>query len=307
MERIDHLMDKLRAIGDEIRRKTGKTEPLTLDQMPIELRNIRTVEGTGEHGRLTGLVDKSIQEVTADDLEGAESIGDHAFRKCDKLTWVDIPDGAKSIGEYAFYGCSGMDGVSIPESVMSIGQGAFGGCSALKDIYFGGNGAKWQTVSKGSANIPSGVTMHYAKPDNRTIDIANHPQKAWSGTAGCYVLELAGGDKKTVSLGFVDLSLYQSVKISYGGDASIESQWSYIGLLDSAEMDATHTSYEDRLHADNILVKEKMVDIKGRHPGAYCTTIDLSQATYSGEVFLTTFLFTSNTIQIYSVEFIVAP
>lgn len=303
MERIDHLMDKLRAIGDEIRRKTGKTEPLTLDQMPIELRNIRTVEGTGEHGRLTGLVDKSIREVTADDLEGAESIGDHAFRKCDKLTWVDIPDGAKSIGEYAFYGCSGMEGVSIPESVMSIGQGAFGGCSALKDIYFGGNGAKWQTVSKGSANIPSGVTMHYAKPDNKKVDIANHPEATYRSSMGCYWLQLMSHfSLGTVSLGTVDLSIYESVRVSYGGDARVYSEGYPIGLLNSATLD-----YNANISAANVLAHGKMEDIVGRYPDVSDATIDLKDVSYNGEVFLTVFGSTgAHQIQIYSVEFIVA-
>lgn len=303
MERIDHLMDKLRAIGDEIRRKTGKTEPLTLDQMPIELRNIRTVEGTGERGRLTGLVDKSIQEVTADDLEGAESIGDHAFRKCDKLTWVDIPDGAKSIGEYAFYGCSGMEGVSIPESVTRIGTSAFSGCTALKDIYFGGNGAKWQTVSKASASIPSGVTMHYAKFDNKVIDIANHPDAGYSNSAGCYYLKLQGSSSlATISLGTVDLSEYKSVQIYYGGAAVIECEGFPIGLLNSATLD-----YDAGTDAANVLAHGSMEDIEGRYPYTYGSIISLADVSYNGEVFLTVFGSTGHhEVQIYSVEFIVA-
>ena len=40
------LTNKLSAIGDAIREKTGKTELLTLDQMPVEIKAIET--GGGE-------------------------------------------------------------------------------------------------------------------------------------------------------------------------------------------------------------------------------------------------------------------
>lgn len=40
------LTDKLKAIANAIREKTGKTDPLTLDQMPDEISGI--VSGDGE-------------------------------------------------------------------------------------------------------------------------------------------------------------------------------------------------------------------------------------------------------------------
>lgn len=42
------LTDKLTAIGDAIREKTGKEDLLTLDQMPVEIRSIETGGGGGE-------------------------------------------------------------------------------------------------------------------------------------------------------------------------------------------------------------------------------------------------------------------
>jgi hypothetical protein len=38
------LTDKLTAIADAIRAKTGKTGALTLDNMPLEISNITTAE-----------------------------------------------------------------------------------------------------------------------------------------------------------------------------------------------------------------------------------------------------------------------
>lgn len=40
------LTDKLTAVADAIRAKTGKAEEMTLDQMPIEINNIQTKDGS---------------------------------------------------------------------------------------------------------------------------------------------------------------------------------------------------------------------------------------------------------------------
>ena len=53
------------------------------------------------------------------------SIGDCAFRNCNSLISVTIPESVTSIGEGAFSGCSGMTSITIPESVTSIGYRAF--------------------------------------------------------------------------------------------------------------------------------------------------------------------------------------
>ncbi len=59
------------------------------------------------------------------------SIGESAFRGCNGLTSVTIPDGVTSIGESAFEDCSGLQIVSIPSSVTSIEDEAFDGCGGI--------------------------------------------------------------------------------------------------------------------------------------------------------------------------------
>lgn len=120
------------------------------------------------------IVDGSITELTAGDLEGATklrdsifsqyssltkvaipssviSIGNEAFYNCRSLTNITIGNGVTSIGESAFYGCSSLTSVTIPNSVTSISSGAFNSCTSLKSITIPSN-----VTSIGSAALRIG-------------------------------------------------------------------------------------------------------------------------------------------------------
>ena len=62
------------------------------------------------------------------------SIGNGAFEYCDKLTSVTIPNSVTTIGGYAFFKCSKLEKVTIPNSVINIGGYAFDGCLSLTSI-----------------------------------------------------------------------------------------------------------------------------------------------------------------------------
>lgn len=61
-------------------------------------------------------------------------IGRSAFKGCNLLTSVTIPDSVKSIGEYAFSGCSSLTSITIPDSVKSISSSVFENCSSLISV-----------------------------------------------------------------------------------------------------------------------------------------------------------------------------
>ncbi|MBQ7638898.1 MAG: leucine-rich repeat protein [Clostridia bacterium] len=86
--------------------------------------------------------------------EGVTSIGDNAFRWCDNLRSVSLPESLVSIGEWAFESCrSGiwhedaeefeltgtLESVTIPSGVQSIGDGAFRGNDFLSEVNFDGD------------------------------------------------------------------------------------------------------------------------------------------------------------------------
>ena len=61
--------------------------------------------------------------------EGTEVICDGAFRGCDSLQSVTIPNSVTKIGDRAFSACFSLQSVTIPNSVTKIGDGAFRGCN----------------------------------------------------------------------------------------------------------------------------------------------------------------------------------
>lgn len=63
------------------------------------------------------------------------NIDNYAFRFCESLTTLSVPDGVTYIGRFAFYGASSLTRLDLPESIDYIGRYAFYGASNL-NIYF---------------------------------------------------------------------------------------------------------------------------------------------------------------------------
>ena len=62
------------------------------------------------------------------------SIGYGAFRYCDRLTSVTLPDSVTNIDTMAFSNCESLTSVAIGNSVTSIGNDAFYGCKSLTSV-----------------------------------------------------------------------------------------------------------------------------------------------------------------------------
>ena len=66
--------------------------------------------------------------------DGFTHIGNHAFEKCENLTYVRIPNSVTSIGYAAFRSCMKLHSIDLPNSVTSIRATAFSFCDTLTNI-----------------------------------------------------------------------------------------------------------------------------------------------------------------------------
>ena len=104
------------------------------------------------------------------------SIGNSAFRDCNKLTSVTIPGGVTSIEAYAFSDCSRLMSVTIPDSATGIGEGSFKGCSRLLNV----------TIPDSVTSIKSSVFSGCRGLTNVTIPdgVTSIGASAFSGCSG---------------------------------------------------------------------------------------------------------------------------
>ena len=115
---------------------------------------------------------------------GVSSIGDEAFRECNRLTGITIPNSVTYIGDAAFCYCANLISITIPDGATYIGDSAFGLCASLESItipnsviYIGAE-AFSECWSLTSITIPSGVTsisdnMFYYCSSLKSITIPN--------------------------------------------------------------------------------------------------------------------------------------
>lgn len=66
--------------------------------------------------------------------EGVERIEQGMFRDCTALKNVTLPNGLRSINGGAFENCASLEKIAIPDGVVEIGANAFGGCTALSEM-----------------------------------------------------------------------------------------------------------------------------------------------------------------------------
>lgn len=119
------LTNKLSAIGDAIRAKTGKSELMTLDQMPQEIAGI----SGGGSGEIDSLLDGTITSLK---LESTSKISNRPLYYQSNLTTVDLPN-VESVTSYNFYFNSNLADVNLPK-VNEIQSNNFNQCNVLTSL-----------------------------------------------------------------------------------------------------------------------------------------------------------------------------
>ena len=172
------LIDKLAAIANAIRSKTGGTTPLTLNQMATEIEGISV--GGGSAGAEGGFVDKTITTYTNNKIK---LVGSYAFYQCSNLTYVSFPACERiynyafqetklttanfpvctSIGTYGFFKCYPLISANFPVC-KSVGDGVFYQCYSLASVNFPaceyiGAQAFYQCSNLTTANFPACISI----------------------------------------------------------------------------------------------------------------------------------------------------
>lgn len=62
------------------------------------------------------------------------TIGDKAFRNCNNLISITLPNSITIIDRLAFEGCGNLTSITIPESVTYFSYGVFTGCIGLTSV-----------------------------------------------------------------------------------------------------------------------------------------------------------------------------
>lgn len=78
--------------------------------------------------------DNTVLDVVLKD--GTIGIAEAAFRNCDKLERVTIPEGVTTLLANTFWNCTALTDMEMPESLTDIYTGVFHGCTALEHIKF---------------------------------------------------------------------------------------------------------------------------------------------------------------------------
>lgn len=149
------LTDKIKAIADAIRTKTGMTDVMTLDEMPAKISGMPSgakepyvEESYDEDGNLitAKLVGHTIVRndayASSSNLASIElpssitSIGARAFRNCSNMILTELPSSLITVGSSAFVHCYKLSLTELPSNLITIDTGAFQVCTGLTSIVF---------------------------------------------------------------------------------------------------------------------------------------------------------------------------
>lgn len=143
------LIEKLTAIADAIRSKTGKTDGLTLEQMPGEIEGIQT--GGGGDDVLHALLTRTLTEFSDDTIT---EIGEYAFYNWTSLKSLELPNATvlknsalrgtglsrisfpkvSTAQNWCFAECRKLVDVNLPELSTTSGRGLFQYCDSLEKV-----------------------------------------------------------------------------------------------------------------------------------------------------------------------------
>ncbi len=176
-------------------------------------------------------------------------IGTDAFSYCDNLIEITLPNSLKSISNYAFYDCDNLESITIPDSVTSMGYAVFSYCDNLSDV----------TIGKGITSISDYTFRNCVNLETITIpaNVTSIRDAVFYGCSNLKSVTLLAGIKIIGSQAFNNCSnltdvyyegsLLQRDQISFnnGNDLLTGAAWHYyISTVDESLYDYTVSNGE---------------------------------------------------------------
>ncbi len=157
---------------------------------------------------------EGMDQLTSIDFGDAklENIDNFAFRFCERLSTLNLPNTVKNVGRYAFYACKSLSELSLPETLEHIGSYAFLGTNDL-DLYL----ASETMPAYLDENWDHGIRGYYTGVTN--VETSGDYKYATLTSGNIAIIEYLGTDK-TVDLTTVNLGAPISV---IGGSAFKDS------------------------------------------------------------------------------------
>lgn len=94
-------------------------------------------------------------------------IGKGAFKTCNNIITVELPEELSKIGENAFWKCKNLLTVYIKSTKLNwLSNGSFASCYDLNAIYYPGTKKMWGNIYKGHWNTDSEEIVIYCSDGN---------------------------------------------------------------------------------------------------------------------------------------------
>ncbi len=167
----------------------------------------------------------------------------YPFKNCKQLTSVTIEDGITEISGLTLTGCESLKTLMIPSTVETI-QLPFENCTALRDIYYAGTTAQWESVQKTDCYQPDyydeqGIidgfkhaTIHCADGDIDPLSLGDLNHDNTVNASDAALILIASAEKGAVK--DVNLTEQQKLDADVNKDGSFDASDAAVVLIYSA-------------------------------------------------------------------------
>ncbi len=165
-------------------------------------------------------------------------VADGAFRNCNKLLSIDIPNQVTHIGYAAFHSCTKLAAATIQEGVTTIGQEAFYACDSLRSV----------SIPNSVTTIGSSTFYNCYRLESITIpnSITTIGQEAFAGCADLTSITIPDSVTTVGQKAFYNCSDLTSISISNSMSTLEESIFANCVGLTSLTIPANITHIADK-------------------------------------------------------------